>query len=79
MNSNVKLDLLLRSWFYNDIIKIILSYKTFDYDELLMNEHIDIKCYDIVVIGKKLYIECSDGNSYNYPKYFNLSSKKNIN
>jgi len=38
MNSNVKLHMMLQSWFYNDIIKIILSYKTLDRQKLIMSK-----------------------------------------
>jgi len=76
MSSNYILHILLESWFYNDIIKIILSYRTLDYEKLLVSTSERINCYDIIVIDDKIYIEY-DCYYYNDTlNYFDLSSKK---
>jgi len=72
MNFNVKLIKLLNTWFYNDITKIILSYKTLDIEILLCDFDIKIDVYDIFVIGRKLYLISNNKTKI----YFDLISKE---
>jgi hypothetical protein len=72
MDLNVKLIKLLNFWFYNDIIKIIMSYKTFDNEKLIYELDLQTQCDDIYVIGKTLIL----GNYYWHDKYLDLISKE---
>jgi hypothetical protein len=78
MNSNVKIHTLLGSWLYNDIIKIILSYRTLDHEKLIFVKKIDdIKCSNIIVIGNKMYLNHDFLSIYsNEPAYYDLLSEK---
>lgn len=52
MNLNTKLTNLLNLWFYDDITKIIMSYRTFDKKKLLYENIVPENCHNIYLINK---------------------------
>ena len=75
MNSNI-IPNILKNWFYNDIINIILSYKMLDHEEIIFEKKVVMKCNNIIVVNNRLYLQ---GNEY-YGRcksiYLDLSSKE---